>query len=77
MENETNTYEYKVLSQKDGELSSKFNTTKLEAILNTNAKLGWRLVASATAEIPGIMTGKREEIIFIMERLNEKSQGRK
>jgi hypothetical protein len=61
-------YEYKVLSQKDGLLSAKFSPAQLESSLNAQGSLGWRLITSVTAEVPAIMTGKREEILFIMER---------
>jgi hypothetical protein len=46
--------------------SGKFNPEKLEAALNSYADQGWRLVTSATADIPGL--GSRQEIIFILER---------
>ncbi len=61
-------YEYKVLSQKDGWLNSKFNPAQLEAALNSQASQGWKLVTAVTAEIPAIMGGKREELVLVMER---------
>jgi hypothetical protein len=58
--------QYKVLTQKDRLFSGKFNPEKLEEALNSYAEQGWRLVTSATADIPGL--GNRQEIIFILER---------
>ena len=59
--------EYKVLSQKDKWFSGKFNPQALESAINAYAEQGWRLVACATAEIPGF-GGNRQEFIGIMER---------
>lgn len=60
--------EYKILTQKDKWFSGKFDPSKLEEALNAYAEQGWKVVTSATAEFPGILSGKREELIIIMER---------
>ena len=59
--------EYKVLTQKDKLFGGRFDPVKLEEALNTYAEHGWRVLTTATAEIPGL-AGKREEIITILER---------
>jgi len=51
---------------KDRFFSGKFDPERLQTMLNSYAGEGWRLKAVTTAEIPGL--GKREEIIFILER---------
>lgn len=60
--------EYKVLTQKDKWFSKKFDPFKLEEALNAYAQEGWKVVACATAEFPGFISGKREELITILER---------
>lgn len=60
--------EYKVITMKDGFFGGKFDPAKLETALNSYAQEGWTLNATATADIPGIMGGARNEIIFILER---------
>ena len=60
--------EYKVLTQKDKWFSGKFDPSKLEEALNAYAEQGWRVVTSATAEFPGLIGGKREELVVILER---------
>lgn len=60
--------EYKVLTQKDKWFSGKFDPEKLEGAINAYARHGWRVIGCATASIPGIMSGSREEMIVIMER---------
>jgi hypothetical protein len=62
------TIEYKVITMKDRFFSGKFDPGKLELALNEYAKLGWKLRAVTTADMPGI--GSREEIIFVLERVN-------
>jgi hypothetical protein len=59
--------EYKILTQKDKWFSGKFDPEKLEQALNSYAQQGWRVVASATAQIPS-MIKTREEMITILER---------
>jgi hypothetical protein len=59
--------EYKVLTQKDKFIGGKFDPVKLETALNSYAEQGWRVVATATAQVPGL-AGNREEIILVMER---------
>jgi hypothetical protein len=61
--------EYKVLTQKDKWFSGKFDPEKLEQALNSYAQQGWRVVATATAQVPSMM-GAREEMITILERDN-------
>jgi lysine biosynthesis protein LysW len=60
--------EYKVLTQKDQWFSGKFDPATLEAALNAYASQGWRVVATATASFPGLLSANREEIIIILER---------
>ena len=60
--------EYKVLTQKDKWFSGKFDPEKLEGAINAYAKQGWRFVGCATASIPGVISGNREEMVIIMER---------
>ena len=52
----------------DGFFGGKFDPAKLETALNSYASEGWQLNATATADIPGLMGGARNEIIFILER---------
>ena len=59
--------QYKVLTQKDKWFSGKFDPELLEKALNSYASQGWRVVASATASIPGIGIN-REELLIVMER---------
>jgi hypothetical protein len=59
---------YKVITMKDRFFSGKFDPEKLETMLNSYAGEGWELSGVTTAEIPGALGQKREEIIFILER---------
>lgn len=61
-------YEYKVLSQKDKWYSGKFDPELIEKALNAYAQQGWRVIACATPEFPGLMGAKRNEFIAILER---------
>jgi hypothetical protein len=60
--------EYKVITQKDKWFSGKFDPEKVEGALNSYAKQGWVLKGVATASVPGLMGGQRDEIVIIMER---------
>lgn len=60
--------EYKVLTQKDKWFSGKFDPEKLEGAINAYAKQGWKFVGCATASMPSVIGGNREEMIIIMER---------
>lgn len=60
--------QYKVLTQKDKWFSGKFDPEKLEGAINAYAKQGWRFVGCATASIPGLIGGTREEMVIILER---------
>jgi hypothetical protein len=60
--------EYKVLTQKDRFIGSKFDPVKIENALNIYANEGWELCTAATAQFPALGMGKREEIILILER---------
>ncbi len=60
--------EYKVLTQKDKWFSSKFDPEKLEQALNAYAAQGWKVTAATTAQIPGVLSASREEMIVILER---------
>ena len=59
--------QYKVLTQKDKWFSGKFDPELLEKALNSYASQGWRVVATATASIPGF-GNNREELLIVMER---------
>ena len=59
--------EYKVLTQKDRFFGGKFNPEKLEKAINSYATEGWAVISVATASIPSL-TGKREEMLVVMER---------
>jgi len=59
---------YKIITMKDRFFSGKFDPEKLETMLNSYAGEGWSLSGVTTAEIPGALGQKREEIIFILER---------
>ena len=60
--------EYKVLTQKDKWFSGKFDPEKLEGAINAYARQGWRVIGCATASIPGLLHGSREEMVIILER---------
>ena len=60
--------EYKVLTQKDKWFSGKFDPEKLEGAINAYARQGWRVIGCATASIPGLIVGSREEMVIILER---------
>ncbi len=60
--------EYKVLTQKDKWFSGKFDPEKLEAALNGYAQQGWQVVFGTTATFPGLLSGKREEMVIVLER---------
>ncbi len=63
-------YQYKVLTQKDKFFTGKFDPMVLEAALNSYAEQGWRLVTTATADIPSL-GGPRQEFIAVLERKSE------
>lgn len=58
---------YKVLTQKDKWFSGKFDPANLENALNAYAEQGWRVIACATADIPGFGS-TRQEFITVLER---------
>jgi len=60
--------EYKVLTQKDRWFGGKFEPQKIELALNSYAQEGWRLAVATTAEFPAMLSGKRDELIMILER---------
>lgn len=61
--------EYKVLTMKDGG-DGAFNPEALEKALNKQAKDGYQLITSATADVPSGIFGEksRQEIVLILER---------
>jgi len=59
---------YKVLTQKDKWLSSKFDPETLEKALNSYGEQGWRVRTGDTASFPGFLSSNREELITILER---------
>ena len=60
-------YQYQVLSQKDKWFTGKFDPLVLEQALNAYAQQGWRVIACATADIPGFGSA-RQEFITVLER---------
>ncbi|MEX0754715.1 MAG: DUF4177 domain-containing protein [Actinomycetota bacterium] len=60
-------HSYKVLTQKDRYFKGKFDPEKLEAALNAYAGEGWKVVGTATADIPS-MGRTRQEMVVILER---------
>jgi hypothetical protein len=60
--------QYKILTQKDKWFSGKFDPEKLEQALNAYAQQGWKFKGMATASVPGMLGGARDEIIFVLER---------
>lgn len=59
--------EYKILTQKDGYFTGKFNPENLEKAINAYAKDGWVVKSACTADIASGMSN-REEMIIILER---------
>lgn len=60
--------EYKVLTPKDKWFAGKFDLEKLEQAINSYAAQGWQVISVATASIPSVPEGHREELIVIMRR---------
>lgn len=60
--------EYKVMTQKDRFFAGKFDPEKLEGAINSYASQGWTVKAIATASIPAIMGGSRDEMVVVLER---------
>ena len=60
--------EYKVMTQKDKWFSGKFDPEMLEQAINAYAAQGWQVISVATASIPGLMGGVRDEMVVIFER---------
>lgn len=58
---------YKVVSLKDKFLTSKFDPSVVERALNDWARLGWRLIAVVSSDMPGI-GGARNEVIMFLEK---------
>jgi len=59
--------QYRVVTQKDQGFSGKFNATKLEEMLNAQARQGWALKSAVTMNIPS-HGGHHDELIVILER---------
>ena len=59
--------EYKVLTRKDEFFFGGFDPAKLEAVMNTYARQGWRVVTWGAVTIPGYGATK-DELITVMER---------
>jgi hypothetical protein len=59
---------YKVITMKDKWTTGKFDPAVLESTLNSYAKQGWVVCNSITANVPGLLSGAREELIVILER---------
>jgi hypothetical protein len=62
------TIQYKVLTQKDRWFGGKFEPKKIEEALNAYAQEGWRVVGTATATFPALLSSNRDELILILER---------
>lgn len=60
--------EYKVLTQKDRFFSGKFDPERLEAAINSYAAQEWVVNCVATATFSSAWSGKREELVVVMER---------
>lgn len=60
--------EYKVLTQKDGYWSGKFDPEKLQTGLNNFAREGWRVVSMTTVTFSTMMGSDREELIILLEK---------
>ncbi|HPG92398.1 MAG TPA: DUF4177 domain-containing protein [Clostridia bacterium] len=60
--------EYKILTQKDKWFSGKFDPQKLEEAINAYAQQGWRVITCATASVPAVIGGMRDEFITLLER---------
>lgn len=65
--------EYKVLTQKDKWLTSKFDPETLEKALNAYAEQGWRVRTGDSATFPGVFGTERNELITILERETEET----
>ncbi len=64
----TTSYEYQVVTQRDGLWSGRFDATALEALLNRMGRQGWRLTESSANSVPALVTKSREEMVLIFER---------
>jgi hypothetical protein len=62
------TKQYKILTQRDGFFSGRFDPDKIEAAINHYASEGWIVVSMATAAFPGGLAGNRDELIVLYER---------
>ena len=60
--------QYKVISTREGWITSEFNTSKIEAILNQYAIQGWVFKSCVNVYVPTLFNGAREEIIIILEK---------
>lgn len=61
-------YEYRVVTQRDGLWSGRFDAAALTAVLNQLGRQGWRLAEIAANSIPGLLTSHREEMMLVFER---------
>ncbi len=59
--------EYKILTQKDRFFAGKFDPQKLERAINAYVQEGWLVASMAAASFPSL-TGKREELIVLLQR---------
>jgi len=59
-------YEYKVITARDGALTGRFSPADLEALINTHAHDGWRVVAGLLAS--SLWKSTKSEILCILER---------
>lgn len=64
----TRHYEYKVVTQRDGLWSGRFDAEALSLLLNRLGEQGWRLVESSASSIPALLTRQREELLLVFER---------
>jgi Domain of unknown function (DUF4177) len=59
-------YEYKCVTQRDGRFTGSLDPDNLEALLNAEARDGWRVVSGFLAS--NIMKTSKTNILFVLER---------
>jgi hypothetical protein len=59
-------YEYKVLTERDGRFSGRFDAESLEEVLNGYAADGWRVASGFLAT--SVWKSSKTDIVVILER---------
>jgi Domain of unknown function (DUF4177) len=59
-------FEYKVLTERDGKFSGRFDPESLEAVLNGYAVDGWRVASGFLAT--SVWKSSKTDIVVILER---------